>query len=124
MTPKAIGILGAGNVGSALAHALTAKGESVLLGVPVPDKYRDTVAGLGPRAAISTTESVIEAADLVILAVPYAAAIGVARSRRTGAIASSSTRRIRSLPDWPGCRSAPPLPARRKLQRPRTARVS
>jgi 8-hydroxy-5-deazaflavin:NADPH oxidoreductase len=81
MTPKAIGILGAGNVGSALAHALTAKGESVLLGVPVPDKYRDTVAGLGPRAAISTTESVIEAADLVILAVPYAAALGIARSR-------------------------------------------
>jgi 8-hydroxy-5-deazaflavin:NADPH oxidoreductase len=81
MTRKAIGILGAGNVGTALAHALIAKGEAVVLGVPSPDKYRDAVAGLGPGATISTTESLIEASDLVILATPYAAALGIARSR-------------------------------------------
>ena len=43
MTRKAIGILGAGNVGTALARALIARGESVLIGVPSPDKYRDAV---------------------------------------------------------------------------------
>jgi 8-hydroxy-5-deazaflavin:NADPH oxidoreductase len=81
MTRKAIGILGAGNVGTALAHALIARGEAVVLGVPSPDKYRDAVAGLGPRATISTTESVIEVSDLLILATPYSAALGIARSR-------------------------------------------
>jgi len=81
MTRKAIGILGAGNVGTALARALIARGESVLIGVPSPDKYRDAVASLGPGAAIGTTEAAIEGSDLVILATPYAAALSVARSR-------------------------------------------
>jgi predicted dinucleotide-binding enzyme len=81
VTRKAIGILGAGNVGTALAHALIAKGESVLLGVPSPDKYRDAVTGLGPGAGIGTTEAAIEASDLVILATPYAAALSIAQSR-------------------------------------------
>ena len=81
MTRKAIGILGAGNVGTALARALIAKGESVLIGVPSPDKYRDAVASLGPGAVIGTTEAAIEGSDLVILATPYAAALSVARSR-------------------------------------------
>ena len=81
MTRKAIGILGAGNVGIALARAFIAKGESVVLGVPNPDKYRDAVAGLGPEARIDTTEAAIEASDLVILATPYAAALSIARSR-------------------------------------------
>jgi len=81
MTRKAIGILGAGNVGTALARAFIAKGESVVLGVPNPDKYRDAVAGLGPGARIDTTEAAIEASDLVILATPYAAALSIARSR-------------------------------------------
>ena len=81
MTRKAIGILGAGNVGTALARALIAKGESVLIGVPSPDKYRDAVASLGQGAAIGTTEAAIEGSELVILATPYAAALSVARSR-------------------------------------------
>ncbi len=52
MSSKTIGILGAGNVGMALAHALITKGETVAFGVPSPDKYRDAVAtlGLGRRA--------------------------------------------------------------------------
>jgi len=39
MTHRAIAILGAGNVGMALARAFVAKGESVVFGVPHPDKY-------------------------------------------------------------------------------------
>ena len=81
MTRKAIGILGAGNVGTALAHALTAKGETVLVGVPSPDKYRDAIARLGHGATIGTPEAAIEASELVILATPYAAALNIARSR-------------------------------------------
>ena len=76
----AISILGAGNVGMALARAFVARGESVTFGVPDPAKYRDAVSRLGPRASIGSTQEAIAAADVVILAVPYGVAESVARS--------------------------------------------
>jgi len=76
----AISILGAGNVGMALAKAFVAQGEFVMLGVPDPAKYRDAVSRLGPRASIGSTQEAIAAADVVILAVPYGVAESVARS--------------------------------------------
>jgi hypothetical protein len=82
----AISILGAGNVGMALAKALVRKGESVRFGVPEPGKYRREVDALGPSAVVGTTEDAIARNDLVILAVPYGAAASIARS----------------LPDWKG----------------------
>lgn len=75
-----ISILGAGNVGMALAKALIKQGERVVFGVPEPAKYRDAVAALGPSARIDTTAAAIAASDLVILAVPYAAAKEIAGS--------------------------------------------
>jgi predicted dinucleotide-binding enzyme len=75
-----ISIIGAGNVGMALAQAFTKRGEHVCLGVPDPAKYRDAVARLGGSASLATPGAAISAGDLVILAVPYAAADGVARS--------------------------------------------
>ena len=86
MTRKAIAILGAGNVGTALARALITKGESVVFGVPDPDKYRATVRQLGPAASVVSTNAAIMESDLVILATPYSAAAGIARS----------------VPDWQG----------------------
>jgi hypothetical protein len=80
MTRKPIAILGAGNVGMALAHAFVAKGETVVFGVPNPDKYRDAVATLGPAASVGPTDAAIGSSDLVILATPYAAALAIARS--------------------------------------------
>src|SRR5512135_1043828 len=80
MANQVIAILGAGNVGMALARAFTAKGESVLFGVPDPDKYRNTVAVLGAAASIGSTGAAIAASDLVILATPYSAALSVAGS--------------------------------------------
>lgn len=80
MTRNTIGILGAGNVGIALARAFIAKGRSVVFGVPNPGKYRDVVASLGPNASIGTTEAAIACCDLVILATPYGAAAAVASS--------------------------------------------
>jgi predicted dinucleotide-binding enzyme len=82
----AISILGAGNVGMALAKALVPKGESVRFGVPEPQKYRAAVDALGPSAAVGSTEDAIARNDLVILAVPYGAAASIARS----------------MPDWEG----------------------
>jgi 8-hydroxy-5-deazaflavin:NADPH oxidoreductase len=74
-----IAIIGAGNVGMALAQALVGRGESVVFGVPDPDKYRVAAANLGARARIGPTAAAVAAGELVILAVPYAAAQGVAR---------------------------------------------
>ncbi len=81
-----ISILGAGNVGTSLAKAFIAKGESVSFGVPDVARYRDAVAALGSRASVGASQAVIAAADLIILAVPYGA---------TAAIAAS-------VPDWKG----------------------
>jgi hypothetical protein len=75
-----IAILGAGNVGIALARAWIARGESIAFGVPRPDKYRDAVAALGSSATIGITTSAIDAAEVVVLATPYEAALSIARS--------------------------------------------
>lgn len=81
-----IAILGAGNVGLALASALTRRGSAVTLGVPEPAKYAGAVAALGPLARLEPTAAAIAGAELVILAVPHAAVADIARS----------------LPDWGG----------------------
>lgn len=76
-----ISIIGAGNVGMALGRALCSRGEAVVFGVPDPTKYAQTVAALGASATIGSVESAVAASELVILAVPYAAAESLARSR-------------------------------------------
>ncbi len=81
-----ISILGAGNVGMALATALIAQGQRVRFGVPRPEKYRDAVARLGGPAELGTTADAVAGGDLVILAVPYEAALSIAGS----------------VPDWKG----------------------
>ncbi len=75
-----IAIIGAGNVGMALGQALTRRGESVVFGVPEPQKYAAAVAALGNRARLTTTHDAIAASDLIILAVPHAATAGIAQS--------------------------------------------
>ncbi len=75
-----IAIIGAGNVGMALGQALTRRGESVVFGVPEPQKYAAAVAALGDRARLTTTYDAIAASDLIILAVPHAATAGIAQS--------------------------------------------
>jgi hypothetical protein len=80
MASHVIAILGAGNVGMALARAFVARGESIVFGVPDPDKYRNAVAALGPAASIGSTGAAVAASDLVIVATPYPAALSVAGS--------------------------------------------
>lgn len=75
-----ISIIGAGNVGMALGHALTRRGETVVFGVPEPARYQAAVAALGGKASVTTTAQAIAASNTVILAVPYAAVPAVAQS--------------------------------------------
>jgi hypothetical protein len=81
-----ISIIGAGHVGMALASAFVGRGERVTLGVPEPQKYEAPVRALGPLASLVPTAEAIAAGDVVILAVPYAAAAAIAQS----------------VPDWQG----------------------
>lgn len=79
-----IAIIGAGHVGQALARGLRALDHAVVFGVPDPIKYAADAAELGARAA--TVAEAITASAVVILAVPYAAALDIAQS----------------VPDWQG----------------------
>jgi predicted dinucleotide-binding enzyme len=75
-----ISIIGAGNVGMALAHAFTAKGERVVVGTRDPAKHRDAVTSRGHSVSVVAMEAVLAEGDPLVLAVPYAAAADVARS--------------------------------------------
>lgn len=76
-----IAIIGAGNVGMALAGAFTGRGEPVFIGVPDPVKYAARVEALGALARIGTVDEAVAAGDPVIVAVPHAALAAIARSR-------------------------------------------
>ncbi len=76
-----ISILGAGNVGMALARALLRAGQPVTIGVPDPARHAEAVAALGPQATLLRSADAAEQGELVILAVPYAAALAIAQSR-------------------------------------------
>jgi predicted dinucleotide-binding enzyme len=81
-----ISILGAGNVGMALARALLRAGQPVTIGVPDPARYAEAVAALGAQATLVGSDEAVERGDVVILAVPYPAALAIAQAR----------------PDWQG----------------------
>jgi predicted dinucleotide-binding enzyme len=67
-----IAIIGAGNVGRALATSLTRAGHDVTVAAAHPDHAREAAADAGATAAITNADAV-RAADLVVLAVPVTA---------------------------------------------------
>lgn len=77
--PTTISIIGAGNVGMALARAFTRLGDTVVLGVPEPGKYAGVVQALGPLARVAPVAEAMAASELVILAVPHTALPAIAQ---------------------------------------------
>ncbi len=73
-----IAIIGTGNVGSAIARGLKGKGHQVTLGARDPAAARDLAAGCG--AAVATPAGAAEGAEVVILALPWAAAEAAVRA--------------------------------------------
>lgn len=67
-----ITIIGAGNVGRALAGSFTRAGHDVTVSSAHPDSARAVAAETGARAAVDNRAAVTDA-DLVVLAVPYPA---------------------------------------------------
>ena len=90
-----IGILGAGNVGAALARVWAAKGHQVMFGVPNPKSERvsKALAELGGKARAGTNAEAAAFGEVVALAVPWPAAEEAIRSSGslTGKVLIDST---------------------------------
>lgn len=65
-----VAIIGAGNVGKALATSITRAGHAVTLSASTPESARTAAAAVGASAADSNVSAVADA-DVVIIAVPY-----------------------------------------------------
>jgi 8-hydroxy-5-deazaflavin:NADPH oxidoreductase len=71
-----VAIIGAGNVGRALAGSSIRAGHAVTISASDPENARNLAAEIGGRAAESNREA-IDVADVVVLAVPYQALDGL-----------------------------------------------
>jgi len=97
-----IAIIGAGNVGKALAGSFAGAGHEVTLSSAHPDTARAVAAETGVEAVASNAEAVA-GADLVVLAVPYTALVDVlddVGDRLTGKVVVDATNPLR--PDYQG----------------------
>ena len=66
-----IGLIGAGNIGSTVAHLAVGAGYDVVLSNSRgPETLADLVDELGPRARAATAEEAARAGDLVVVTVP------------------------------------------------------
>ena len=69
-----IGLIGAGNIGQAVARLAVDHGYDVVLSNSRgPETLADVVAGLGPRAQADTTEGAATRGDLVVVTIPLKA---------------------------------------------------
>lgn len=69
-----IGLIGSGNIGSAIARAAIARGDEVVLSNSRgPHTLEQLVAELGEHARAATTAETAEAADLVVVTIPFRA---------------------------------------------------
>lgn len=78
-----VAIIGAGNVGKALATSITNAGHDVTIAASNAENARAAAHEIGTRAADSSAAAVV-GADVVILAIPYAAGAQVAADIREG----------------------------------------
>ena len=68
-----VAIIGAGNVGKALATSIIRAGHEVTLSASSPESAHEAATEVGAHSAASNTDAV-QGADVVILAVPFVAA--------------------------------------------------
>ena len=79
-TTFTIGIIGAGNMGSAFAKRLAAAGHRVAITATDPAHAEQAAQAAGHGARAVSTADVAQGADLLILAVPYTAAADALRA--------------------------------------------
>lgn len=79
-----VAIIGAGNVGGAIAHGAARAGHSVSIAATHPEHAQDLASQVGGTAAQSAAEA-SQDADVVVLAVPYGAVSDVVKALRDAA---------------------------------------
>jgi NADPH-dependent F420 reductase len=97
-----IAVIGAGNVGTALARAASRAGHAVVVSAAHPEHARAAADEAGGSVAASNADAV-KGADLVVLAVPYDAVGAVAREisgEATGKVVIDATNPLK--PDGSG----------------------
>ncbi|AYC33735.1 NADP oxidoreductase [Pseudomonas cavernae] len=77
--PLKIGIIGTGNIGSALARLWVDAGHEVLIASRHPERLQLLAAELGPKARAGTPRQAAVFGDVVMLAVPYGATPQIGR---------------------------------------------
>jgi predicted dinucleotide-binding enzyme len=71
--PLKIATIGAGHIGGTLGSLWVKAGHPVMFSSRHPEELKDLAAGLGPLAHTGTTAEAVAFADVILLAVPYAA---------------------------------------------------
>ena len=79
MARTKIGIIGAGNMGRAFATQLAAAGHTVTITATNPAHAEQAAANAGANARAVRPDGIARDTDLLILAVPYAAAADALR---------------------------------------------
>jgi predicted dinucleotide-binding enzyme len=70
---RRLGVLGSGNVGQAVGRHWVRAGHTVVFGARRPDVLRPLMDELGPAASAASLTDAAREAEVVLLAVPYAA---------------------------------------------------
>jgi predicted dinucleotide-binding enzyme len=77
--PMKIGIIGSGNVGSAVGELWVRAGHEVMFSSRHPDTLKEMAAKLGPKAHVGTVADAAAFGGVIFLAVPYSALPDIGR---------------------------------------------
>ncbi len=66
-----IGIIGTGNMGHALAEALSNAGHSIMIGSRDPQRGQNTAEQFGPTVSGGSNAEAAEFSDVIVLAIPF-----------------------------------------------------
>ena len=113
-----IGIIGAGNMGSAFAKRLAAAGHEVSITAQDPSHAEQAASAAGGNVRAVPQDQIAAGADLLILATPYTAAAEALNGAGDVSGKTSSTSATRASRTSPACWSASP-PQRRRRSRKR-----
>lgn len=71
--PLRIGIIGAGNIGGALARHWAKAGHELMISSRHPDQLQEMAKALGPKARVGTPREAAAFGDVVVVSIPYGA---------------------------------------------------
>ena len=75
-----IAVIGTGNMGSALARSIALAHDQLFIGARDPSKAATLARSIGPEVESGDIRAAVKAADMILLALPYAAGLEVVQS--------------------------------------------